>query len=124
MSIYREHRQRFLATLSELGAAALIPTNTAKTRSNDTEYRFRPSSDFWYLTGFAEPESWLLLLPGAEGGRSILFLRERDELREIWDGRRLGVEDAPAALGVDEAHDVARLWDELPELLSGHEDFG
>lgn len=121
MSIYREHRQRFLATLSELGAAALIPTNTAKTRSNDTEYRFRPSSDFWYLTGFAEPESWLLLLPGAEGGRSILFLRERDELREIWDGRRLGVEAAPATLGVDEAHDVDDLWSLLPELLAGQD---
>ena len=51
----------------------------------------------------------------------MLFLRPKDKEREIWDGRRLGVEDAPAALGVDEAHDVARLWDELPELLSGHE---
>ncbi len=121
MSIYREHRQRFLATLCELDAAALIPTNSAKTRSNDTEYRFRPSSDFWYLTGFAEPESWLLLLPGAGGGRSVLFLRERDVQREIWDGKRLGVEAAPEALGVDEAHDVEDLWSMLPELLAGQD---
>lgn len=121
MSIYREHRQRFLATLCELGAAALIPTHSAKTRSNDTEYRFRPGSDFWYLTGFAEPESWLLLLPGADGGRSVLFLRERDVQREIWDGKRLGVEAAPEALGVDEAHDVEDLWSLLPELLAGQD---
>lgn len=121
MSIYREHRQRFLATLCELGAAALIPTHSAKTRSNDTEYRFRPGSDFWYLTGFAEPESWLLLLPGTDGGRSVLFLRERDVQREIWDGKRLGVEAAPEALGVDEAHDVEDLWSLLPELLAGQD---
>ena len=120
-SLHARHREAYLERLAAHGAAAIVPTATPKVRSNDSDHRFRPHSDFWYLTGFAEPESWLLLLPGAEGGRSILFLRERDELREIWDGRRLGVEAAPATLGVDEAHDVARLWDELPGLLSGHD---
>lgn len=120
-SPYQAHRARFLETLQSHGAAALIPTNRPKTRSNDTEFRFRPSSDFWYLTGFAEPESWLLLLPGEDGGRSILFLRERDPERETWDGKRLGVSAAPEALGVDEAHDVEDLWSLLPTMLKGQE---
>ncbi|MEE2940126.1 MAG: aminopeptidase P N-terminal domain-containing protein, partial [Planctomycetota bacterium] len=79
--------------------------------------------DFWYLTGFDEPGACLVLLPAREGrpARTVLFLRPKDKEREIWDGRRLGVENAPAALGVDEAHDVARLWDELPNLLAGHD---
>lgn len=123
--MYSEHRQQFLARLQDLGACALIPTNPTRTRSNDTEFRFRPSSDFWYLTGFAEPESWLLLLPASQDGeqaaRSILFLREKDVKMEIWNGLRLGVEAAPLALGMNEAFDVEDLWTRLPGLLEGHQ---
>lgn len=122
--MYTDHRQQFLAQLQGIGACALIPTNPTRTRSADTEFRFRPSSDFWYLTGFAEPDSWLLLLPAPKGSdephRSILFLREKDKTMEIWNGLRLGVTDAPSKLGVDEAYDVEDLWSRLPELLEGH----
>jgi Xaa-Pro aminopeptidase len=129
MSIYREHRERLLETLATTRTAAIVPTATPKVRNHDAEYRFRPSSDFWYLTGFAEPGSVLLLLPdgidsdeeGDREVRSLLFLRERDAVREIWDGRRVGVERAPAQLGVDRALDIETLWQELPRLLKGYE---
>jgi Xaa-Pro aminopeptidase len=119
---YRAHRQRALARLAELGAAALVPTARAKARNHDSEYRFRPDSDFWWLTGFAEPQSALLLLPahGDRGARSVLFLRDSDRAQEIWSGRRLGVAAAPEALGVDEAHPIGELWKRAPELLKGH----
>lgn len=122
-STFVQHRKRLLERLTDIGAAAIIPTATAKTRNNDSEYPFRPTSDFWYLTGFAEPESCLILFPGTteQPARSVLFLREKDKEREIWSGRRLGIEAAPTALGVDEARDISRLWEELPALLAGRE---
>jgi len=121
---YAEHRARFLERLSAERAAAVVATATPKVRNHDCDFRFRPDSDFWYLTGFAEPGAALVLLPGLEQGsapRSLLFLRERDREREIWDGRRLGLEAAPAALGVDEALAIEELWPRLPELLAGYE---
>jgi Xaa-Pro aminopeptidase len=117
--MFRDHRARFQAALSARGAAAVIPTATHKVRNNDCEYRFRPDSDFWYLTGFAEPESALVLLPPLAGkpARSVLFLREKDREREIWTGRRLGLAAAPTHLGVDEARPIENLWTDLPALL-------
>jgi Xaa-Pro aminopeptidase len=122
--MYRRHRTNLIEKLVGLRAAAVVFTATEKVRNHDSHYRFRPDSDFWYLTGFAEPESVLVLLP--DGGRddqprSILFLRESDREREIWDGRRLGVPAAPAELGVDEARPIGRLWDDLVELLANQE---
>jgi len=126
--MYRQHRAQLLEQLAGIPAAAVIPTATSKIRNNDCEYRFRPDSDFWYLTGFAEPESVLVLLPSGvesdeEGSAelcSVLFLRERDPERETWTGRRLGIERAPEALGVDEARPISELWSALPDLLKGY----
>lgn len=122
-TLHAQKRAQFLDLLAAAGAAAVIPTATPKVRSNDSDHRYRPGSDFWYLTGFAEPGACLVLLParGEQPARSVLFLRPKDKEREIWDGRRLGLDAAPGALGVDEARDVARLWDELPDLLAGWE---
>jgi len=119
--MYIAQREKFAAHLRASNAAALIPTNTLKTRNADCEYPFRPDSDFWYLTGFAEPEALLVMLQADGEDRSILFLRELDPEREIWTGRRLGVDAAPAALGVDEAYPISTAWEELPELLAGYE---
>ncbi len=121
---FREHRARFLEVLARERAAAVVPTAAHRTRNADTEHRFRPDSDFWWLTGFAEPDSVLVLLPGAgakPAPRTVLFLRPKDREREVWSGRRLGVEAAPAHLSVDEARPIAELWDELPRLLRGYE---
>ncbi len=126
MNMHVEHRRSFLEALSARGAAAVIPTATHKIRNHDCEYRFRPDSDFWYLTGFAEPDGVLVLIPAlattkSKNARSILFLRDKDREREIWTGRRLGVAGAAERLGVDEARPIERLWTDLPELLKNVE---
>ena len=119
--MHQEHRERFLELLDQTGSAAIIPSGSPPIRNNDTEYRFRPDSDFVYLTGLREPKSVLVLVPQREEGRAILFLRDKNRAEEVWTGRRLGLEAAPAALGIDEALPIESLWDELPELLLGHE---
>ena len=122
--MHLDHRRRLLERLSAERTAAVLPTATEKVRNHDSHYRFRPDSDFWYLTGFGEPEACLVLLPELKGdgpGKCVLFLRERDKEKEIWNGRRLGVEAAPEALGVDEARPISALWDDLPDLLAGYE---
>jgi Xaa-Pro aminopeptidase len=131
--MHSDHRRRLLELLRNARAAAVIPTAAHKVRNHDSEYRFRPESDFWYLTGFAEPECVLVLVP-AIGGTSptsdatavrrpetILYLRDKDREREIWTGRRLGVAAAARALGVDEARPIESLWADLPKLLQNYE---
>lgn len=119
--MYRGHREALLEKLRETRTAALIFTNEPRTRSNDTEYLFRPNSDFWYLTGFREPGACLLLLPGHENGESVLFARPRVKTEETWTGRRLGLERAEERFGVDDTLPIELLWDELPKLLKGYE---
>ncbi len=114
-----ERRRRLLAAME--GGVALIPTSAQKHRNGDAEYRFRPDSDFWYLTGFAEPDALLVLCKGRPEGEQILFLQPRQRDQEIWTGRRLGVERAVAELRVDEAHPIGELPALLPKLLRGQD---
>ena len=88
------------------GGLALVPTAPERPRNGDSDHPYRHGSDFHYLTGFGEPEAWLLI---ASSGHTTLFCRAKNAEREIWDGLRLGPEAAPAALGVDEAHAVEQL---------------
>ena len=91
-SLHALHRARFLDLLAARDAVAIIPTATTKTRNDDADYKFRPTSDFWYLTGLNEPGACLVLLPGKDGEepRSVLFLRERDKLRRSGTGAASG----------------------------------
>ena len=98
------------------GGVALIPTAHERSRSGDVDHPYRFDSHFHYLTGFAEPGSWLLL--GADG-RSTLFCRSRDPERELWDGYRLGPEGALQVLHVDEALPVDALDATIPDRLAG-----
>ena len=122
--MYSQHRETFLEVLDERNAASIVFSGSLQTRNNDCAYRFRPDSDFVYVTGFNEPDCALVLLPNGEGTaespRTILFLRERDPLMETWNGRRLGTERAPEELGVDLALPIGELWDALPDLLVGY----
>ena len=118
--MFHENRQHFLELLQYEGAAALIPTGAARIRNHDSDYRFRPGSDFYYLTGFREPDAVLLLLGARETERAVLFLNEKNREAETWTGRRLGVEAAPDELGVERAFPLRELWTRLPELLEGH----
>jgi Xaa-Pro aminopeptidase len=88
----------------------------AKLRNNDVHYAFRQDSDFYYLTGFDEPDAVLVLFAESAGARSLMFVNPRDPEREIWDGQRLGVDGVPS-LGIDAAHPIGELEQRLPELF-------
>ena len=101
-------------------SVAIIPAAHDTTRSNDTHYRFRQDSDFFYLTGFEEPDAVAVIRRDADP-KYVLFVRPRDPEREIWDGRRAGVEGAKRELGASEAFPIAELEGKLSEYLDGAE---
>ena len=113
ISLYAERRARLAAQLGA-GGIAIVPTAREQQRNRDSDFLFRHDSYFYYLTGFTEPNAWLVLT--AEG-EATLFCQPKDSEREIWDGIRLGPDAAPAALGVQRALSVAELDAQLPKLL-------
>jgi Xaa-Pro aminopeptidase len=117
MQPYVQRRERLAEAIA--GGVAVIPSAKTVSRNSDTSYAFRQDSDFYYLTGFDEPDAVLVLSPEHPDHRSVLFLRQRDRDREIWDGARLGVERACDALGVDAAYPIAEFAERLPEYLVG-----
>jgi Xaa-Pro aminopeptidase len=118
MEIFRRRRDELAERLGN--AIALVPAATHYLRNNDAEYEYRQNSDFYYLTGFTEPEAALLVAPGRPE-RDVLFMRRRDRDAEIWTGKRLGVEAAPQALGLDAAYGIDELDDKLSGILVGYE---
>jgi Xaa-Pro aminopeptidase len=100
---------------------AIVPAAPVRQRNSDVEYDYRPDSDFYYLTGFAEPESVAVLMPGRDPAQYVLFTRERDPQREIWDGRRAGTDGATAHYGADDAFPIGDIDEILPGLLEGRE---
>ncbi|TWD37461.1 Xaa-Pro aminopeptidase [Pantoea sp. SJZ147] len=116
---FQQRRQALLAKMVP-GSAALIFAAPEVTRSNDSEYPFRQNSDFWYFTGFNEPQALLVLIKSDENhNHSVLFNRVRDLTAEIWFGRRLGQDAAPAKLGVDRALPWNDIGEQLHLLLNG-----
>ena len=111
-------RAQLMASAGD-GAILILPAATERVRSRDTHFPYRQDSDFWYLTGFAEPEAVLVLVPGRKHGESILFCRERDPEREGWDGPRLGPDGVVDQLCVDDAYPISDIDDILPGLLEG-----
>lgn len=99
-------------------AVAVVHSPPEALRNGDVHYPFRQSSDLHYLTGFGEPETTLVLRPGADKERVVMFVRPRDKERETWDGRRAGVEGVKERYGADLAYSTAALQDELPKLLA------
>jgi len=99
-------------------SVAIIPAARETTRSNDTHYRFRQDSDFFYLTGFEEPDAIAVIKPG-DANEYVLFVRPRDPEREIWDGRRAGVEGAKSEFGANEAFPIEEFDSKLREILDG-----
>lgn len=112
-------RRRQLMRMAGDDAIVVIPSAPERIRSRDTHYPYRQDSDFWYLTGFAEPDAVLVLIPGRRHGESLLFCRERDPEREGWDGPRVGPDGAVEALGMDDAYPIDDLDEILPGLLEG-----
>ena len=111
-------RQRRLSLLARMGeGVAIIPTAPERVRNRDTTFPYRADSYFHYLTGFPEPEAVLMLIAGS-APQSILFCREKDVAKEIWDGFRHGPDGAREAFGFDAAHSIAELDAKLVELLA------
>ena len=113
---YIQRRMQLLRTLGD-GGVVIIPTAPEQVRNRDVHFPFRPNSDFYYLTGFAEPQAVLVLVPGRAEGESLLFCRDKDPKLERWEGSRMGVQAAPEQLGVDQAFAYAALDQQLPALL-------
>lgn len=104
----------------EDGSVAIIPAAHEKQRSYDTEFKFRQDSDFWYLTGFPEPDAVAVITKGSKKPFT-LYVRPRDPLMETWFGRRQGVEGAVKNFGADKAESVEKFARDLPKLLDGYE---
>ncbi len=118
-SEFLRRRQALLAQMAP-ASAALIFSAPEATRSADSEYPYRQNSDFWYFTGFNEPEAVLVLIKSDDThNHSVLFNRLRDKTAEIWFGRRLGQEAAPEKLGVDRALAFSEIDEQLYQLLNG-----
>ena len=116
-SVYAERRARVMAALPPR-AVLLLAGGGEVTRNADVHYRYRAASDMVYLTGFTEPDAVLVLAPGRPAPFTLL-VRPRDREREIWNGRRAGVEGARAQVGADAAHPIGDLASKLLELLDG-----
>lgn len=120
--LYANRRAHVVAAMAASGepSIAVLPAAPTYVRNNDVDHEYRQDSNLFYLTGFDEPQSVLVLLTGAGDvkPRSILFVRPRDPEREVWDGPRAGVDGAKAEFGADEAFTIDKLESELPKLLS------
>jgi Xaa-Pro aminopeptidase len=116
---YAARRARLIAQMQARGGGiAIIPTAPEALRNNDADFPYRHDSYFYYLTGFTEPEAVLVLVANAAGGQSILFCREKNLEREIWDGYRYGPDAAREQFGFDAAHPVSALDAEVPKLMA------
>ena len=116
---YQDNRQKIFDLIPE-NSAVIVPSGAELIRNRDVEFPFRAESDFFYLTGFTEPDSVLILLKTSEL-ESHLFLRPKDQEQEIWQGRRLGVDAASDALGLDQAWCIDDLDEGAVELLENIE---
>lgn len=114
-------RRRLLMKMIGKGGIVILPAVPEKVRNSDVLYHYRPDSDFFYLSGFAEPESVAVLIPGRPHGEYVLFVRDRDVTRETWDGRRAGPEGAVRDFGADDAFPISDIDDILPGLMENCE---
>ena len=119
LQTYRQRRERVVQWLRAAGGGvAIVPTAPEAMRNRDSDYPYRHDSYFYYLSGFPEPEAVIALVAGPDGDRHVLFCREKNEEREIWDGFRYGPEAAKEVFGFDEALPIEAVKDRLPDLAS------
>ncbi|MEO8316603.1 MAG: aminopeptidase P N-terminal domain-containing protein [Pseudomonadota bacterium] len=114
-------RRKQLARLMGRDTIAIVPAAPTRTRNNDVEHPYRQDSDFQYLTGFGEPEAVAVLVPGRAAAEYILFVRDRDPLRETWDGRRAGPAGAVEKYAADDAFPISDMDEILPGLMENRE---
>ncbi len=113
---FANRRAQLMRMVGEAGVV-ILPAAPVRMRSRDVEYRFRQDSDFYYLTGFAEPDAVAVLVPGRANGEFLLFCRERDADKELWDGSRAGPDGAVEHFGADDAFPIDDIDDILPGVM-------
>lgn len=116
-AVFQQRRQQLLQAMAD-NSVALIASGKELIRNRDTHYPFRAQSDFFYLTGFDEPDAVLMLSKTSEGTKTHLWCRAKDKDKEIWDGYRLGIDAAPHSLAIDSAADITQLPNDLVTALS------
>jgi len=119
-SEYARRRKALMAQMVP-NSIAILPAAAVVIRNRDVEHVYRQDSDFQYLSGFPEPEAVIVLIPGREYGEYVLFCRERNPERELWDGLRAGQEGAIRDFGADDAFPINDIDDILPGLIEGRE---
>ncbi|WP_273909858.1 Xaa-Pro aminopeptidase [Pseudomonas fontis] len=117
---YARRRKALMAQM-EPNSIAILPAAAVAIRNRDVEHVYRQDSDFQYLSGFPEPEAVIALIPGREHGEYVLFCRERNPERELWDGLRAGQEGAIRDFGADDAFPITDIDDILPGLIEGRD---
>jgi Xaa-Pro aminopeptidase len=119
--VFAARREAYMKALGPHGVA-VVSSLPERLRNGDAYHRFRQHSDVHYLTGFTEPDTTVILRPGAESERFVMFVRPRDPEMEVWDGRRAGLEGARERFGADAAFPAAELDARLWDLLANHEE--
>ena len=114
-------RRRRLMQMMGAGAIAILAAAPERVRNRDVDYPYRPDSDFFYLTGFPEPEAVAVLVPGRREAQYVIFCRERDPDAEIWHGRRAGLAGARDRYGADDAFPITDIDDILPGLMENRD---
>ena len=118
MTTVRDYARRRQNLMQHIGdGIAIVPSAPIARRNGDVLYRYRPDSDFFYLTGFSEPETVAILIPGRASGEFLIFCRERNRAEEMWDGHRAGLEGAVEIFNADDAFPIDDIEDILPGLL-------
>jgi Xaa-Pro aminopeptidase len=113
---FARRRRQFMHMIGK-DAIAILPAAPVRQRNGDIEYAYRQDSHFHYLSGFPEPDAVAVLVPGRSCGEYLLFVRERDALRESWDGARAGTEGAVDLYGADDAFPITDIDEILPGLM-------
>ncbi|MBK4989492.1 Xaa-Pro aminopeptidase [Pseudomonas sp. S36] len=118
-----EYARRRKALMAQMvpNSIAILPAAAVAIRNRDVEHVYRQDSDFQYLSGFPEPEAVIALIPGREHGEYVMFCRERNPERELWDGLRAGQEGAVREFGADDAFPITDIDEILPGLIEGRE---
>tara|TARA_R110002072_G_scaffold4650_5_gene32218 strand:- start:1367 stop:2680 length:1314 start_codon:yes stop_codon:yes gene_type:complete len=112
-------RRRYLAEQMGENSIAILPSSTIKSRNRDVDFHFRQDSDFYYLSGFNEPDAVLVIIPGRAHGESVLFCRERNPAKEMWDGYIMGPDRVKSLTGIDDAFPISDIDDILPGMIEG-----
>ena len=117
---FKKRRTQIMRMIGKEGVA-ILPSAPIKNRSRDVEYRYRQDSDFYYLTGFSEPDAVCVIAPGRENGEYIVFCRERDREKEKWEGLRSGPDGLISNYSVDDAFPIDDIDDILPGIIESRD---